>query len=284
MSIEGLRNRRFSAENFTVLEAVPTQEGLKAREFSYLSEGLLNYGLIEEPDEPTPPEGRPVIVLAHGHIPPELYSTEKHYRMVTQRFARGGFMVVKPDFRGHGRSEGRGGGPTRTIDYSIDVLNLIAGLNNIPDIDPENIFLYGHSMGGEIGLRILTVNQSLRAATLWAAVTKAYPENTLYFIRQRDAKAAASLLAQVEAMFTPEEYALLSPTTYLESIKVPLLVHHGTGDESVPFEWSIPFRGRLDKAGVSYTFHEYPGEDHNISQSFYTAIDTDIAFFKSLMN
>jgi len=284
MSIEGLRKRRFSAENFTLLEAVSAEEGLKAREFTYRSDGLLNYGLIEEPDEPAPPEGWPVIVLAHGHIPPDAYSTEKHYRLVAQRFARGGFVVVKPDYRGHGRSEGQGGGPTRTIDYTIDVLNLIAGLNNIPNINPENIFLYGHSMGGEIGLRILTVNQSLRAATLWAAVTQPYPENTLYFIRRRDAKAAASLLAQVEAMFTPKEYALLSPITYLESIKVPLFVHHGTSDESVPFEWSISFRDRLDKAGVNYTFHEYPGEDHNISQSFNTVIDTDIAFFKSLMD
>ena len=46
----------------------------------------------------------------------------------------------------------------------FDVLNLIPGLDEISDIN--NLFLYGHLMGGEIGLRILTVNHRIRVATL----------------------------------------------------------------------------------------------------------------------
>lgn len=283
MSIEGLRTREFKAENFTIMNRVDARDGLKAWDFSYKSEEFTNYGLIEKPAGDVPPGGWPVIVLAHGYIPPDIYSTLDNYRLVTRYYAAGGFIVVKPDYRGHGRSESREGGPARTIDYSIDVLNLIAGLGNIPGADTNNVFLYGHSMGGEIGLRILTVNDSLRGASLWAAVTENFPENTLYFIRRRSEKDAARLQALIDTEFSRDDYASLTPNNYLESIDVPILVHHGTDDESVPFEWSIPFRKKLDNAGVDYTFYEYPGENHNISKSFYKVMDRDMEFFRSLM-
>jgi dipeptidyl aminopeptidase/acylaminoacyl peptidase len=283
LSIEGLRVHNFSAGSIKLLNQVDAADGLEAWDFSYNSEGLELFGLIEKPAGEAPPGGWPVIVLAHGYILPSSYSTPDNYRLVTRYYAAGGFLVVKPDYRGHGRSGGAGGGPTRTIDYSIDVLNIIAGLDGIPDADSDNVFLYGHSMGGEIGLRILTVNKSLRGASLWAAVTERFPENTLFFIRRRSAEEAARLQEQIDAQFTPAEYASLTPTNYLESIDVPILVHHGTEDESVPFEWSLPFRERLDTAGVDYRFYEYPGENHNISKSFYKVMDKDMAFFRSLM-
>lgn len=282
-SIPGLRNRDYSPGSLQILGPVPAAEGLRAWEFSYESDGFTNYGLIEQPDGEPPAEGWPVIVLAHGYIPPSYYSTTESYRLVTRHYAAGGFMVVKPDYRGHGRSEGGGPSTTRTVDYTIDVLNLIAGLNEIPDADAGRLFLYGHSMGGEIGLRILTVNRRFRGAVLWASVTEPFPENTLYFIRKRSPEEAEELKALIDSEFTPEDYPLLSPRGYFDSISVPLLVHHGTADESVPFEWSVPFRRSLDEAGVNYEFFEYPGEDHNISRSFYRVMDTDMEFFRGLM-
>jgi len=283
LSIEGLREREYSAEPLTLLDTIPASDGLEAREFSYKSEGHIVYGLIEQPSETPPADGWPVILLAHGYIPVESYSTVDSYRLVTRYYAAGGFMVVKPDYRGHGRSEGRSESAARTIDYSVDVLNLLAGLDKIPGADTTNVFLYGHSMGGEIGLRILTVNQSLKGASLWAAVSEDFPENTMYFIRRRGGDAAERLQSLIDAEFDPEDYPALTPNSYLDSISVPLLVHHGTADESVPFEWSVPFRSRLDEAGVKYQFYEYPGENHNISRSFYSVMDRDMAFFRSLM-
>lgn len=286
LSIPGLREKVFEAVDFTLLEPVSASEGLSAREFSYRSEGLLNYGLIEQPEGESPENGWPVIVLAHGFIPPESYSTRENYRLVSRYFAAGGFMVVKPDYRSHGRSEGPAADSnvTRTVDYSIDVMNLIAGLESITDADTDNIFLYGHSMGGEIGLRVLTVNDSLKGASLWAGVTEDYPENTLYFVRKKAPGSVEAHKKLVAATFKDNEIPTITPNNYLDSIEVPLFIHHGTEDESVPFEWSIPFRERLDAAGVEYTFFEYPGENHNISRSFYKVMDKDMEFFRTLIN
>ena len=284
-SIPGLRNRKYGTDEFRLLESIAAGDGLEAREFSYKSDGNRVYGLIEQPAGEAPEGGWPVIVVAHGYIPPDQWSTTRNYRLVTGHYAAGGFLVVKPDYRGHGRSEGESNTSIiRTINYSIDVMNLIASLDDIPDADVDNVFLYGHSMGGEIGLRILTVNDTLRAATLWAGVTEDYPENTLYFVGKRSPETAAQIRQIVNETYTEEQLPTLSPGNYLESIDVPVYVHHGTLDESVPFEWSIPFRSRLDAAGVEYSFFEYPGENHNISRSFYRILDADMEFFRSQMN
>ena len=284
LSIPSLRRRNYGAGEFLILGEVDSKPGLLAREFSYQSDGYTVYGLIEQPAAGAPETGLPVIILAHGYIPPESYSTLDNYRLVTSYYAAGGFMVVKPDYRGHGRSEGSGVSPTRTIDYSIDVMNLIAGLSHIEDADTGNIFLYGHSMGGEIGLRILTVTQVLKGATLWAAVTEPFPENTLYFVRKRSREEADRLQEKINNVISPEEYNSISPLNYMDSIHVPILVHHGTEDESVPFEWSSAFRDSMDNFGVDYQFYEYPGENHNISGSFYSVMDKDMDFFKGLIS
>lgn len=282
-SIEALRNRTYSAGTITLLDIIPTQAGLAAQEFRYESDGFTIYGIIDKPAGKAPPGGWPVIVLAHGYIPPEHYSTTRNYHLVSRYYAAGGFLVVKPDYRGHGRSTGRSNGPTRTIDYSVDVLNLIAGLKGIPGADTDNVFLYGHSMGGEIGLRAMVVSRVLKGCTLWAPVTRDFPENTLYFIRKRNPSEAAQLQTRIDAEVSPEDYPALTPNSYLKSIDTPFVIHHGVADESVPFSWSQGFQRRLDAAGVSYTFHAYPGENHNISRSFYKVMDIDMKFFRSLM-
>ena len=48
-SIQALRGRTFQAKDLTILNTVPAKDGLNAVEFSYISEGNLNYGLIERP-------------------------------------------------------------------------------------------------------------------------------------------------------------------------------------------------------------------------------------------
>ena len=132
-SIPALRKRIWEAGQLQILEEIPAKPGLYAVEFSYISDGNLNYGLIERPAGTVPKGGWPVLVLAHGHIPPKQYSTTRNYRLVTQHYAAGGFMVVKPDYRGHGRSQGEEERSlTYTVDYSIDVLNLLAGIDKLP--------------------------------------------------------------------------------------------------------------------------------------------------------
>lgn len=289
LSIEGLRERDFPVLGIELRNAVEADEGLEAWDFTYDSEGYTIYGLLEKPaGAPPSPGGWPVIIVAHGYIPPDIFVTSKNYRSVTKYFAKGGFLVLKPDYRGHDRSEGIGDAPISTIDYSIDVLNLIEQIDSVPDADAEKVFLFGHSMGGGIGLRVLTVTKKLRGATLWAATSKGFPENTRYFIETERPKGVYSQELKefrnvIEAIFTPDEYDSLDPGNYLDSIDVPILIHHGTHDHIVPLEWSTDLAEALEKAQADYTFYEYPGEDHNISVSYFKVMDRDMEFFRGLI-
>ena len=67
----------------------------------------------------------------------------------------------------------------------MDILYLIEGVYSIPQADEKNIFLWGHSMGGEITLKALEISQKVKSASLWAPVSASFPENQLYFIRKR---------------------------------------------------------------------------------------------------
>ena len=73
--------------------------------------------------------------------------------------ARSGYIVFKPDYRGHGDSEGEAVGAYGYPDYTVDVLNAVASLKRYPDADPSRIGMWGHSMGGFITLRCMVITR-----------------------------------------------------------------------------------------------------------------------------
>jgi dipeptidyl aminopeptidase/acylaminoacyl peptidase len=291
--MESFFSRSFGAAVLQNIQNLPTGNGTRTRIIEYTSDKNTIRALIEMPNRNVPAGGWPVIVVAHGYIPPAQYTTKGSYRLVTGYYARGGFLVIKPDYRGHGKSEGALDKENRrrfyrTQLYSIDVMNLIAALDKIPEADTNNVFLYGHSMGGDIALRIIESVESvlpikIKAASLWAAVARPFPENNLYFLRKHDPSGAESNLHLIERELESYNIADFSPMTHLDRIKIPLYVHHGTDDESVPFEWSVTLIEKLGEAGVDATFLRYEGENHNISKSFYSVLDRDMEFFKKFI-
>ncbi|MCX7023198.1 MAG: alpha/beta fold hydrolase [Spirochaetes bacterium] len=279
-SIEALSKRAYgSGKAPETLRDLGLVRGARTKVIAYDSEGLRLRALVQSPDRDPQPGGFPVVIVAHGHIPPNAYSTEESYIRVSSRFARNGYLVVKPDYRGHGTSEGAAVGSFRTIDYTIDVLNLVADLSLLTGADMSRVFLFGHSMGGELALRVLETSKVIKAASIWAGVTAQFPENTLHYMRKRDPEGAKNQEQALALEIGPETYPSLSPIDNLARITVPLVIRHGTADDSVPFEWSGPFTEKLAEAGVVFRFERYEGEDHNLSKSFLKALDDDAAFF-----
>jgi hypothetical protein len=152
---------------------------------SYESDGFTQYALMNVPKGVSPDSGWPVVVVNHGYIAPEEYSTENSYINTSAYYANQGFLVMKPDYRGHGESEGEADGVLARINYAVDVLNLIAGINKLNEVNSERIYMYGHSMGGDVTLRVLEVCPScVSAAALWAPAVTEWPESFLYFARR----------------------------------------------------------------------------------------------------
>jgi len=282
-SLEGLASREWGAgPDPMVIERLGLVRGARTSVIEYESDGNRVRALLQTPDRDPPPGGFPVVLMAHGHVPPAEWSTEGSYIFPSSGYAARGFLVLKPDYRGHGKSGGVAEGAFRTVEYTIDVMELLAKVPAIPGADPARVYLYGHSMGGEVALRVLALSDAVKAASLWAAVTEPFPENTLHYLRKRNPAQAGETLARIRAELGSVPFAAFSPVDNLALVEEPLIVHHGTADDSVPFAWAAPFRARLDAAGVAYSFHEYPGEDHNIARSFNRVLDRDAAFFRSV--
>jgi dipeptidyl aminopeptidase/acylaminoacyl peptidase len=265
---------------------------------SYLSEGNKNFALLTVPRGEKPATGWPVVVFNHGYIPPAQYRTTERYIAYVDAFARNGYMVIKPDYRGHGSSEGEATGGYGSPAYTIDVLNALSSVRRHSDADPDRIGMWGHSMGGHITLRSMVVTDTVKAGVIWAGVVASYPD--LFARWRRPGGIPAPALAvtpgpgtpsgpggwrtQLTARYgdpatNPRFWDAISPASFASDVSGPIQLHHGTADTSVPFAFSEDLRTRLETEGFTPEFYAYDGDDHNISANLSTALARSVAFF-----
>ena len=139
MSIAYLRQQSYPGSDLVIEQTLNPGANYDRYVASYLSEGLKIYGLLTVPRGERPESGWPIIVFLHGYIPPDVYRTTERYVAYQDAFARNGYITLKPDYRGHGSSEGNPSGGIRGPDYTIDALNAVASLKRHPDADPERL-------------------------------------------------------------------------------------------------------------------------------------------------
>jgi uncharacterized protein len=82
---------------------------------------------------------------------------------------------------------------------------------------------------------------------------------------------------------TPQEnptfWNSLAANSYLADISGPVQLHHGEADAEVPLAFSEKLAVNLKTLGKVEEFYPYPGNDHNLAQSFGTAMTRTITFF-----
>lgn len=278
LSIEYLRQLEYPASQLTIEETLESGDTFSRYIASYMSEGLKQYGLLTIPFGEKPETGWPVIIFNHGYIPPDVYRATERYLAYMDRFSRAGYIVFRPDYRGHDRSEGLARGAYGRPDYVIDVLNATAALKAYPDADPNRIGMWGHSMGGYITLRAMVVDPDIKAGVIWAGVISAYAD--MVDINGRPRFGTRSLL---EAYGPPDSdpafWASISANSYLADLSGPLQLHHGTSDATVPVFMSYQVAEQARAVGEIAELFIYDGDDHNIVNYFPAAIRRSVEFF-----
>ncbi len=293
LMIEVMRQQDYLGSEITIEETLDLGSNYDRYITSYLSEGLKIYALLTVPQGEKPESGWPVVVFNHGYIPPDQYRTTERYVAYVDGFARNGYIVFRSDYRGHDKSEGEPSSGHTVPDYTVDVLNAVASLKQYPDADPDRIGMWGHSMGGGITVRAMVVTEDVKAGAVWAGTTAPYAELIEAWRRWRsdgptptldpDHPRHRGLEETFDTYGTPEEnpefWAALSPTSYLGDLSGPLQLHHGTADDSVPLEFSQNLYAQLVAIDERTELYIYEGDNHNISNSFGTAMQRSIAFF-----
>jgi len=293
LMIEVMRQQTYPGSEITIEEKLGPGSNYDRYVASYESEGLTIYALLTIPQGEKPESGWPIVVFNHGYIPPDQYRTTERYVAYVDGFARNGYIVFRPDYRGHGDSEGEATGSFGTPDYTVDVLNAMASVMQHPDADPDRVGMWGHSMGGGITLRAMVVTQDIKAGVSWAGMVAPYPDLLEWYRRRSagrptptpnpDGTTRHRWMQELLAFGTVEEnptfWASIDPTSYLTELSGPIQLHHGTADESVPVEYSEDLYARLQEAGQASELYLYTNDNHNISASFGTAMQRSVQFF-----
>ncbi|MBD1863918.1 MULTISPECIES: alpha/beta hydrolase [Trichocoleus] len=165
---------------------------------------------------PTEPE-QGVILYVHGNGA-NVGATVSQ----SQRFHQLGLSVFVFDYRGYGRSEGSF--PTEAQVYA-DTQAAWNYLTQVREIPPEQIFLYGHSLGGAIAIDLAIKQPEVAGLIVESSFTS--------MRRMVDVRGGFGLF--------PADLLLTQKFNSLEkvrSLKTPVLFIHGTLDLTVPAEMS----------------------------------------------
>lgn len=292
LMIDVMRQQAYPGSQLTTEATLTWGPGFERFIVSYLSEGHKIYALLTIPLGEKPPEGWPVIVFNHGYIPPDVYRTTERYEAHVEALASHGYVVLRPDYRGHGDSEGRAEGGYGSPAYTVDVLNALAAVKTHPDVDPTRIGMWGHSMGGQITLRAMVVSDEIKAGVIWAGVVGSYPDLLEHWRRRSGPtptpdptrRARGSWRRDLTELYgdpaeNPAFWASISPNSYLSEISGPLQLHHGTADESVPVILSELLAQEMEAAGQYVDLWIWENDDHNLTINWGFIMERTIQFF-----
>lgn len=289
LSIKALKDRKFEGSEIKIEQTLPTQPKYNQYIASYMSDGYKIYALLTVPKGDKPEKGWPVIEFNHGYIPPKQYKTTEKYVNYVSSLANAGYIVFKPDFRGNGNSEGIAAGAYGSNDYTVDVLNALASLKKYSEADKGRIGIWGHSMGGFLTLRALVIDPDIKSAVIWSGVVGSYPEmaNNWHhpdFHPDQVATYGGGWRKVLSDQFGKPEngnsfWDSISATSFVSDINSPIQIHYSVSDSEVPPQFSKDLYSRLQNTGKTAEIYEYPGNDHNLANSFSTAMSRTIAFY-----
>ena len=177
----------------------------------------------------------PVVLFSHGNAGNISDRIDNIRRLLDC-----GLQVFIYDYRGYGKSAGK---PSEAGIYE-DGLAAWDALVKQKNILPDNIVLFGRSLGVAVAIEIATKRKA-RALIIESAFTST-----------KD-MAKGMFLFQLFSPFLPAHYNNLAK---IKGVSIPKLIIHGTNDELVPFRMG---KELYDSALDPKTFFPIRGAGHN---------------------
>jgi dipeptidyl aminopeptidase/acylaminoacyl peptidase len=229
---------------------------------TYLSGDLTISGIVNVPAGRGP---FPALVLNHGHIDPEIYTNGRGLKREQDYLARRGYVVLHTDYRNHAQSDDDPDNELHLrIGYTEDAINAVLALreSSLPYLGHDRIGMLGRSMGGGVTYNALVAQPGLvKAGVVFAPVSSNAAQNFNRWSRGDDV--APRIIAAYGAPERNSEFWRgLSAVNYFDRVTEPIVIHHGTSDDTCPPQWSRDTQAALKRAGKDSTLYWYEGEEH----------------------
>jgi uncharacterized protein len=307
-TIEGLRQHDFQSGKIHIRSTLDDENQFyRSYLIDYPSDGLRITGVMQIPVGEGP---FPVIVMNHGFFSRSVYHSGDGTDRASPYLAEHGYITLASDYRSWGESD-----IGASFFYSglvIDVINLIKAIPSISEADPSRIGVWGHSMGGGVTMKVLTVlggqnenaKTQIKAAVLYSPVSAddgdiidrwgmgcfgdiaegeqivgCNSSDVIPMDLPRNLQDAYRFAASDE-----DTLKEVSPFYHLELINVPIQIHYGTEDgkflSGTPPEWSVKLTQRLRDADKDVELLQYKGEGHSfIGQPWFDFMGRTLRFF-----
>ena len=283
MSIQALIKKSYDGRDLRRGRLLGDFGAYKRYLITYRGDGLVISGVMNVPDGKGP---FPVLVLNHGYIDPDTYFPGQGMPREHDYLARQGYVVLHTDYRGHASSD-----DDKNVDYelrlpyAVDTINAVKAVKSskLPYLDKDRVGWLGRSMGGNVTLNALVAQPGLvDAAVIYASTSSLAADNWKQFYRPSEDRARVNRrMKQTYGLpdDSPEFWRAASPRPYFNRVSEPLLVHHGTVDDTCPIRWSEATVKALQAAGKDVTFVKYRGEGHTFERQWRRSIERTVAFF-----
>ncbi len=282
-TIDGLRKKDFQIGDIVVLKTLLETQNFTRFLIKYPSDGLSITGIMQVPKTGEPPY--PVIVMNHGFFTRGAYSSGDGTDRAAEFLNRRGYLTLSSDYRTWGDSE-----IGESLFYSglaIDVINLINAIPSIPEADVDHIGMWGHSMGGGVTLKVLTIDSRIKAAVLYSSVSADFEDiiqrwgpgclgdisagELQYGCNSSDVlplELPDDLIASYFNVVTdPDILKAVSPLYHLDLVNTPVQIVYGTKDgltsAGTPPEWSQKMYDGFIEAGKDAQIFAHEGEGHS---------------------
>ena len=280
-SIPAVFAREYSGDDLKVGKAFSSSAKYTRHRVTYESGGLTISGIMIKPRGPGP---FPVVVLAHGYIDPATYWSGQGFRREQDWLGNKGYVALHVDYRNHARSDND---PKNDVSlrlgYAEDVIGAALAVkgSQFSYINKNKVALLGRSMGGGVAFQALVLQPGVFDAAITYASTSTLAEDNFNKWQRNNYPIGDQILKEYG---TPKENPMswqnMSSRNYFSRITEPVLMIHGTKDESCDISWARATNAALEKNGVDVTYIEYPGAPHYMSGEWSDSIRQVELFLK----
>jgi len=298
-TIDGLRQHDFQGGKIHIRSMLSENDRFTSYLIDYPSDGLTITGVMQIPAGEGP---FPVILTNHGFFSRGVYNSGDGTDRASAFLAEHGYITLASDYRSWGDSD-----VGKSFFYAglvIDVINLMNAIPSIAQADAERVGMWGHSMGGGVTIKALTIDTRIKAAVLYSPVSADFADIIARWgpgcfgdVTQGELIVGCNssdiipeeLSQNVQDMYrfvasNEEELKSVSPFYHLDNVNVPIQIHYGTEDgkylSGTPPQWSVKLTQGLRDAGKQAELYQYEGEGHSfIGQPWFDFMGRTLRFF-----